>query len=62
MAATLTDVVYRRLMLGLDADQGRAHYEAIAATAASELDWDERRKTDELHALSRYSDSFRLAE
>jgi len=62
MAETLTDVVYRRLMHGLDADQGRVHYEAIATIAASELDWDDRRKTDELHTLRRYSDSFRLAE
>ncbi len=62
MARTLTDIVYRRLMLGLDADQGRPHYEAIAAVAASELDWDERRRTDELHALGRHSDSFRVVE
>jgi len=62
MARTLTDIIYRRLMLGLDADQGRPHYEAIAAIAAAELDWDAQRKMEELHALKRYSDSFRVAE
>ena len=62
MAGTLTDIVYRRLMLGLDAEQGGPHYEAIADIAASEFDWDERRRTNELHVLKRYSDSFRVAE
>jgi glycerol-3-phosphate dehydrogenase len=62
MARTLADIIYRRLMLGLDADQGRPHYEAIAAIAATELDWNAQRKTDELHALRRYSDSFRVPE
>ena len=62
MATTLCDIVHRRLMLGLDADQGRPHYEAIAKIAASELDWSEQRQADELSALRRYSDSFRVAE
>ena len=62
MARTLSDLVYRRLMLGLNADQGRPHYNKIAAIAAAELAWDERRMTDELNALQQYSDSFRVVE
>ena len=62
MARTLSDLVYRRLMLGLNADQGRRHYNKIAAIAAAELAWDERRMTDELNALQQYSDSFRVVE
>ena len=62
MATTLCDIVHRRLMLGLDADQGRPHYEAIAKIAASERDWDAQREADELGALGHYSDSFRVAE
>jgi hypothetical protein len=49
-------------MLGLNADQGRPYYNNIAAIAAAELAWDERRMTDELNALQRYCDSFRVAE
>jgi len=62
MATTLCDIVHRRLMLGLNADQGRPHYEAIAGIAASELQWGDERASDELIALRRYSDSFRVAE
>ena len=62
MATTLCDIVHRRLMLGLDADQGRPHYEAIAKIAARELDWSEHQEADELNALRRFSDSFRVAE
>ena len=38
------------------------HYEAIAKIAARELDWSEHQEADELNALRRYSDSFRVAE
>ena len=62
MATTLCDIVHRRLMLGLNADQGRPHYEAIAEIAASELQWGDERASDELIALRRYSDSFRVVE
>ena len=61
MARTLTDIVYRRLMLGLDADQGRAHYEVIANIAANEFDWSAQQMAEELQALRSYSDSFRVA-
>jgi glycerol-3-phosphate dehydrogenase len=61
MARTLTDVVHRRMMIGLDADQGRPHYERIATAAAKELGWDERRRAAQLEALLGYSDSLRTA-
>ena len=60
-AATLSDVVHRRLMLGLDADQGRALYSQIADLAAEHLGWDSSRRDQELAALLTYSDSFLLA-
>jgi glycerol-3-phosphate dehydrogenase len=60
MARTLTDIVFRRLMIGLNADQGRAMYEEIATLAAKACNWDKKRRTDELAALRIYSDSFRI--
>ena len=60
MARTLTDIVHRRLMLGLDADQGRAHYDAIADIAAEEFSWSAKTREEQLQALRYYSDSFRV--
>jgi glycerol-3-phosphate dehydrogenase len=60
MARTLTDIVYRRLMLGLSADQGRVMYEDIATLAAAACGWDEKQRADELDSLRAYSDSFRI--
>lgn len=57
-AATLADVVFRRMMVGLDADQGRPMYDAIAAIAAAERGWDTAESTRQLEALVRHSDSF----
>jgi glycerol-3-phosphate dehydrogenase len=61
MARTLTDIVHRRMMIGLDADQGRPMYERIAAAAAQELDWDDAGREAQLAALRQYSDSLRVA-
>ena len=61
MARTLIDVVQRRLMLGLTADQGRPTYEPVAELAASEFGWSNERKNSELKKLQAYSDSFRPA-
>ncbi len=58
MARTLIDIVYRRLMIGLDADQGRASYEKIAAIAAREFTWSNDEQQSQLDALNVYSDSF----
>ena len=57
MARTLTDIVYRRMMLGLDADQGQPHYEVVAAIAAEEFDWTDAERRGQLQALRAYSDS-----
>ena len=57
---TLTDIVYRRMMIGLDADQGRPHYAKIAELAAAEFGWDANRSADELRSLHAFSDSLRV--
>lgn len=59
-ARTLIDIVYRRLMTGLDADQGRPLYEILAALAAGELGWSDKRRRSELTALRDYSDSLKI--
>jgi glycerol-3-phosphate dehydrogenase len=56
-ARTLADIVFRRLMIGLDADQGRALYDRIADLAAAELGWSAEEKSRELAELVAYSDS-----
>ena len=58
MPRTLIDIVYRRLMLGLDADQGRPLYEMVAAIAANELDWSDAERHAQIEALHAYSDSW----
>ena len=60
MARTLIDIVHRRTMTGLAADQGRALYEVIAAIAADEFGWNDSQRHAELRALHAYSDSFRV--
>ena len=60
MPKTLTDIVYRRMMIGLDADQGRPLYDAIAEIAAHEFGWDSDREATELQALLDFSDSLRV--
>ena len=56
---TLADIVYRRMMIGLDADQGRPHYAKIAKLAAAEFGWDDARLTDELRTLRAHADALR---
>ncbi len=58
-ARTLADVVYRRMMIGLAADQGRPLYRRAAEIAAAEAGWDDARRDRELAELEAYSDSFR---
>ena len=58
LVRTLTDIVYRRLMLGFDANQGRDLYPAIASIAADELKWSDAQRAAQLDALIAYSDSF----
>ncbi len=59
-ARTLTDVVYRRMMIGLRSNQGRDLYEAVSLIAAREFSWDETQRLSELEALNAYSDSLRV--
>lgn len=58
-ARHLTDIVHRRVMTGLDADQGRASAAAIADLAADELGWDDARKQAELDTLSAWNERLR---
>ena len=60
MPKTLTDIVYRRMMIGLDADQGRPMYKKIAAIAAAEFGWNEGQMDAELQALHDYSVSLHV--
>jgi glycerol-3-phosphate dehydrogenase len=57
MAVTLSDIVHRRLMIGLNATQGRELYDDIATLAANEYGWDDGRRESELAMLVNYSDS-----
>ena len=59
-ARTLSDVVYRRMMLGLRCDQGRPLYDAVASVAARELKWSAADQQAQLQALTVYSDSLRV--
>lgn len=59
-ARTLSDIVFRRLMVGLDADQGRPLYDAIAELAARELGWSAEVAAGELRDLNDFSDSLRV--
>ena len=60
MARTLIDIVYRRLMVGLDADQGREMYADIADLAAAACNWSDSETASQLEALNSYSNSFRI--
>jgi len=60
-AKSLQDIVFRRLMIGLDADQGRPLYNAIADLAADEFAWDADQKSRQLGELVAYSDSLRVS-
>ena len=59
-ATTLEDIVFRRMMIGFDADQGRPLYQDIAALAAAESGWDPETVTQQLEQLVEYADSLRV--
>jgi glycerol-3-phosphate dehydrogenase len=54
-ATNLTDLMHRRLMLGLSADLGEAFVDDVASTAAAELRWDEAEIQNQLNTLRRYN-------
>jgi glycerol-3-phosphate dehydrogenase len=59
-AQTLTDIVFRRMMIGFDADQGRSMYREIAALAAAAAGWSPKKTTQQLEALISYAESLRV--
>ena len=59
-AKTLADIVFRRCMVGLDADQGRPLYAPIADIAAQELGWDADEQSRQLDELVEFSESLRV--
>jgi len=54
---TLADIVFRRTMLGLEADQARSLYGPIAEIAAAEHGWDAATVEDEVRKTLRYGES-----
>ncbi|MEQ8205593.1 MAG: glycerol-3-phosphate dehydrogenase [Woeseia sp.] len=54
-ACNLVDLMHRRLMLGLAADQGRAVAAGVAAIAAAELGWDASQTRQQLAELADYN-------
>lgn len=59
-AQTLTDIVFRRMMIGFDADQAREHYEDIAALAAAEAGWSPEQTRRQLDELEEYAESLQV--
>ena len=60
-AVTLTDIVFRRMMIGFNTDQGRPLYRLVAQLAARELQWGSDRAEREMRDLTAYADSLRIA-
>ena len=54
-AVNLTDIVHRRLMIGLSADQGLSISEEIAAIAARESNWNSVELERQLNDLREYN-------
>ncbi len=61
-STTLTDVVFRRMMIGFDAEQGRSLYEAIASRVRAEFAWSAQEAEEEMQALLVYADSLRVLD
>ncbi|MEQ9562656.1 MAG: glycerol-3-phosphate dehydrogenase [Woeseiaceae bacterium] len=55
MAVTLVDIVHRRMMIGLDADQGETNAKEIAGLAAGELGWNDAEIRRQLLQLKQYN-------
>ncbi|MFQ5548805.1 MAG: glycerol-3-phosphate dehydrogenase, partial [Woeseia sp.] len=61
-ARNLTDIMHRRLMLGLSANQGEPLAEAVAALAAAELGWDEKEVSRQLRKLKEYNARLQVSQ
>ena len=59
-ALSLEDIVFRRIMIGLDPDQGRPLYDEIGAIAAAELGWGPETLRQQLDDLREYAESLRV--
>jgi glycerol-3-phosphate dehydrogenase len=59
-AVTLTDIVFRRTMIGFDADQGSKMYSEFAAIAAKEAGWTPEEQARQLDGLTQYAKSLRV--
>ena len=60
-ALSLIDIVHRRLMIGLSADQGAHMADTIAGIAASELNWSGSGKAAQLQMLQTYNQRLKPA-
>jgi glycerol-3-phosphate dehydrogenase len=60
-AANLVDIVHRRLMIGLSADQGAGISEEIADIAAREANWSDVETERQLSELRRYNARLKVA-
>ena len=58
-ASNLIDIMHRRMMVGLSADQGLSMAEAIASIAADVAGWGRAERERQLEALRIYSERFR---
>lgn len=61
-AVNLVDIVHRRMMTGLAADQGASVVQDIATTAATELSWNRQELARQLRELDAYNDRLRIRE
>jgi glycerol-3-phosphate dehydrogenase len=61
-AATLADIVFRRMMIGLDGDMGRELYREVSALAAAEAGWDPQAENRQLTRLRDYAGSMRVEQ
>ena len=60
-ARNLTDLMHRRLMLGLSPDQGESSANAVAAIAARELKWDEHELNRQVGMLRDHNNRLSVA-
>lgn len=60
-AKTLTDIIFRRMMAGFDADQGRSIYHVVSQYAAAEFGWDDDETQRAIAELVDYADSLRVS-
>ncbi len=58
-AADLIDIMHRRMMIGLNRDQGLPMAEEIALIAADESGWDRSERERQLQTLHAYSERFK---